>query len=76
MIGAQSDSIGTGAGGSESLAGEEFDSSASRLPWRVRSILGSITAENTAFMAGSIQPSMDAAIGSELGVGAVVGAVS
>ena len=31
MIGAQSDSIGTGAVGSESVAGEESDNLASRL---------------------------------------------
>ena len=76
MIGAQSDSIGTGAGGSESVAGEESGSSASRLPRRVRSILDSIAAENAASVAGSIYPSMDGAIGSELRVGAVAGAIS
>ena len=76
MIGAQSDSIGTGAGGSESVAGEESDSSASRLSRRVRSVFGSIAAEDAASVAGSIHPSLDGATGSELRVGAVAGAIS
>ena len=67
MIGAQSDSTGTSAGGSESMAGEGSGSLETRL---------SIAAEDTAFVAGSIHPSMDGAIGSELRVGAVAGAVS
>ena len=76
MIGAQLDSIGTGAGGSTSVAGEESGSLASRLSWRVRSILGSITNENAASVAGSIHPSLEGTIGSKLRVGAAAGAIS
>ena len=76
MIGAQSDFIGTGAGGSESVAGEGSGSLASRLSSRVRSIFGSIAAKDTASVAGSIHPPMDGAAGSELRVGAVAGTIS
>ena len=76
MIGAQSDSIGTGAGGSESVAGEGSDSLTTRLSCRVRSMFGSIAAEGKASVAGSIHPSMVGATGSELRVGAAAGAIS
>ena len=54
MIGAQSDSIGTGVGGTESVAGEEFGSLTTRLSGKLRSMFGSITAEGNASVAGSI----------------------
>ena len=76
MIGAQSDSIGMGAGSSESVAGEGSDSLSTWLSWKVRSTFGLIAAEGKASVAGSIHPSVDGAIGSELRVGAVAGAVS
>ena len=76
MIGAQSDSIGTGAGGSESVAGEGSGSLATRLSCRVRLMFGSIADGGKASVAGSIHPPMDGAAGSELRVGAVAGAVS
>ena len=76
MIGAHSDSIGTGAGGSESVAGERSGSLTTRLSCRVRSMFGSIAAEGKASVAGSIHPSMDGATGSELRVGAAAGAIS
>ena len=76
MIDAQSDSLGTGAGGSESVAGEESGSLATQLPCRVRSMFGSVVAEGKASVAGSIHPSMDGATGSELRVGASTGAIS
>ena len=76
MIGAQPDSIGTGAGGSESVAGERSDNLTIWPSCKVRSMFGSIAAEGTASMAGSIHPSMDGTTGSELRVGAVAGAVS
>ena len=76
MIGAQSDSIGTGAGGSESVAGEGSGSLTTRLSCKVRSMFGSIAAEGKASMAGSIHPSMDVATGSELRVGAAACAIS
>ena len=76
MIGAQSDSIGTGAGGSESVAEEGSDSLTTRLSCKVRSMFGSITAEGKASVAGSIHPALDGAIGFDLRVGAVAGAIS
>ena len=76
MIGAQSDSIGMGAGGSESVAREGSGGLTTRLLRRVRSISGSIAAEDMASMAGSIHPSMDGATGSELRLGAAAGAIS
>ena len=76
MIGAQSDSIGTGAGSSESVAGERSGSLTIRLSCKVRSMFGSIATEGKASVAGSIHPSMDGATGSELRVGAAIGAIS
>ena len=76
MIGAQSDSLGTGAGGSESVAGEGSGSLTTRLSCRVRSMFGPITAEGQSSVTGSIHPSMDGATGSELRVGAAAGAIS
>ena len=70
MIGAQSDSIGTGAGGSESVAGERSGSLTIRLSCKVRSMFGTIAAEGRASVVGSIHPCMDGATGSELRVGA------
>ena len=76
MIGTQLDWLGIGVGDSESVSGERSGSLSTRLSCRVRSIFGSIAVENTASVAGSIHPSMDGAIGSELRVEAVAGAVS
>ena len=76
MIGAQSDSIGTGTGGSESVAREGSDNLTTQLSCKVRSMFGSITAEGKASVAVSIHPSMDGATGSELRVGAAAGAIS
>ena len=76
MIGAQSDSIGTGAGGSESVAGEGSGSLTTRLSCKVRSMFGSIATEGKASVAGSIHPSMDGTTGSELRVRAAAGAIS
>ena len=66
MIGAQLDSLGTGAGGSESVVGERSGSLSTRLSCRVRSMFGSIADEGKASVAGSIHSSMDDATGSEL----------
>ena len=76
MIGAQLDSLGMGAGGSESVAGEGSGSLTTRLSCRVRSMFTSIAAEGKASVAGSIHLSMDGTTGSELRVGAVAGAIS
>ena len=76
MIGAQSDPIGGGAGGSESVAGEGSGSLTTRLSRRVRSMFGSIAAEGKASVVGSIHPSMEGATGSGLRLGAAAGAIS
>ena len=76
MIGAQSDSLGTGAGGSESVAGEGSGSLSTWILCKLRSMFGFIAAEGKASVAGSIHPSMDGATGSELRVGAATGAIS
>ena len=62
MIGAQSDSIGTDAGGSEPMAGDESNGSVTRVSEEVKSVFGSIAAECAASVAGSIHPSSDGAI--------------
>ena len=66
MIGAQSDSIGRGAGGSES--GEEFGTSESRALQGKRLVFGSIAVEIAAHEAVSSHPSSICAVGSELRV--------
>ena len=63
MIGAQSDSIGRGAGGSES--GEESGTSESRVLLGTRSVFGSIAIEVAAPEAVSNHPSSICAAGSE-----------
>ena len=68
MIGAKSDSIGRGAGGSES--GEESGTLESRALQRTRLIFGSIAVEIAAPGAVSNRPSPTGAVGSELMVGA------
>ena len=68
MIGAQSDSIGGGAGGSES--GEESGTSESRASQGIRLVFGSITVEVAAPEAVSSHPSSICAAGSESRVGA------
>ena len=75
MMGAQLDSLGTGAGSSESVAGKGSSSLTTRLLCRVRSMFGSIAAEGKASVAGSIHPSMDGATGSELRLRAAAGAI-
>ena len=70
------DSIGTGVGGSESVARERSGSLTIRLSCKGRTIFGSIAAKSKASMVGSIHPSMDGATGSELRVGAAAGAIS
>ena len=76
MIGAQSDSIGTDAGGPEPMAGDESNCLATRVSWEVKSVFGSITTECAASVAGSIHPSSDGAICSGLRAGVVAGVIS
>ena len=72
MIGAQSDSIGRGAEGSES--GEESGTLESRDSRGTGLVFGSITVEIAAPKAESSHPSSIGAIGSELRVRAGTGA--
>ena len=74
MIGAQSDSIGRGAEGSES--GEEFGSLESRVSRSAGLVFGSIAVGITAPEAVSNHPSSMGVVGSELRVGADAGAAS
>ena len=60
MIGAQSDSIGTGAGGSESVAGDKSGGLVTRISLEVESMFSSNADENAASGAGSIHPSLKA----------------
>ena len=76
MIGAQSDSLGTGTCGSESVAREGSGGLTTRLSCRVRSMFGLFADEDKASVAGSIHPSAEGATGSELRVGAAAGAIS
>ena len=68
IIGAQSDSIGGGAGGSE--FGEESGTSESRASQGTRSVFGSISVEVAAPEAMSNHPSSICIAGSESRVGA------
>ena len=76
MISAQSDSIGTDAGGSDPMAGDESNGSATRVSWEVKSVFGSIATEGATFVAGSIHPSSDGAIHSGLRARVVAGVIS
>ena len=72
MIGAQSDSIGRGANGSES--GEESGSLESRVSRSAGLVFGSIAVRIAAPKAASNHPSLIDAFGFELRVGANAGA--
>ena len=74
MIGAQSDSIGRGAEGSESE--KESGTLESRASQRTRLVFGSIAVEIAAPEAVSSHPSLIGAVGPELRVGADAGAAS
>ena len=72
MIGAQSDSIGRGVGGSESE--KESGTLESWAVQRIMLVFGSIAVETAAPEAVSNHPSSIGAVGSELRVGADAGA--
>ena len=74
MIGAQSDSIGRGAEGSE--FGEESGSVESRVSQSTELVFGSTAVGSTAHEVASNRPSSIGAVGSELRVGADAGAAS
>ena len=62
MIGAQSDSIGTDARGSEPMAGDESEGPMTPPSQEVGSVFGSNADECAASVAGSIHPSSDGMI--------------
>ena len=70
MIGAQSDSIGMDASSSEPVAGDESKGPATQVSQEVKLVFGSIAAGCAASVAGSIHPSSDGTICSELIPGA------
>ena len=74
MIGAQSDSIGRGADGSESE--KESDTLESRAAQRIMLVFGSIAVEIAAPEAVSSHPSSIGVVGSKLRAGADAGATS
>ena len=74
IIEAQSDSVGRGAEGSES--GEESGTLESRASQRTRLVFGSIAVEIAALEAVSSHLSSIGVVGSELRVGADMGAAS
>ena len=74
IIGAQSDSIGRGAGGSESR--EESGNLESQASQETKLVFGSIAVEIAASEAASNCPSSIGAVGSEPGAGADAGAAS
>ena len=61
MIGAQSDSVGTDARGSETMTGDESAGPMTKISLEVKSVFGSSTDECAASVAGSIHPSSDGA---------------
>ena len=75
MIGAQSDLIGTGARGSEPMAGGESEGPMTQISLEVKSVFGSRTDECAASVTGSIHPSSDGVICSRSKAGAAAGAI-
>ena len=76
MIGAQSDSIGTDARGSEPMVGDESEGPMTQISLEVKSVFGSSTDECAASVTGFIHPSSDGMICSGLRVGAAADAIS
>ena len=62
MIGAQSDSIGTDARGSEPMAGDESEGPMTQTSLEAKSVFGSIADECAASVAGSIHPSSEGTV--------------
>ena len=76
MIGAQSDSIGTDAGGSGPVAGDKSEDPATQVSYEVKLVFGPIATECVASEAGSVHPSPDGMIWYGLRAGAAAYAVS
>ena len=76
MIGAQLDSIGTDARGSEPMAGDESEGPTTQASLEARSVFGSIVDGCVAYVAVSIHPSSDGAIYSGSKARAAIGAFS
>ena len=62
MIGAQSDSIGMDARGSEPMAGDESEGPMIQTSLEAKSVFGSVAEKCAASVAGSIHPSSDGTI--------------
>ena len=76
MIGAQSDSIGTDARGSEPMAGDESEVLLTQALLEVGSVCGSNAAESAASVEGLSFPSSDGTICSGFRAGVAAGAFS
>ena len=76
MIGAKSDSMGTGARGSEPVAGNEPQAPVTQIPLEVGSVCGSDAAGTAASVAGLSFPSSDGVICSGSMAGATTGTIS
>ena len=76
MIGAQSDSIGMDARGSEPMAGNESEVPVTQAQLNVGFVCGSSAAESAASVAGLSFPSSDDAVCSGSRARAVLGAIS
>ena len=76
MIGAQTDSVGMDACGSEPKTGDESGGPVTQISLEVESVFGSNADECASSMAGSIHPSSEGMICSVLIPGANAGAIS
>ena len=76
MTGAQLDSTGTDARGSDPVAGDESEGPMTQLSQEVGPVFGSDADDYAASMAGSIHPSSEGVICSGLIPGAAAGASS
>ena len=76
MIDAQLDLIGTGARGSEPMAGDESEGLMTHIYLEVKFVFGSIATECAASVAGSIHPSSDGALCSGFRAGVAIGVIS
>ena len=76
MIGAQSESIGTDARGSEPMIRDESEDPMTQISLEVKSVFGSSADECAASVVGSIHPSSDGAICSGSKAGTAAGAFS
>ena len=76
MIGAQSDSIGTGTGGLESIIGDDSEGPMTQTSLEAKSVFRSIADACAASVVGSIHPSSDGTVCSGSKTRAATGAFS